>query len=392
MLNINALSLFSSAGVAETYFEQHGIHVCVAAELKADRAKIYKHLYPTCEVFLGDLRSQDTFNSVISAARKKHCNLILATPPCQGMSKAGLKKKVDARNDLIVIAINAILELLPNFVIIENVPELLKYYIDYEDEWINIQELLNQKLGGVYNFNTRPIVNTMNYGIAQSRERCVLLLTKKTLGFVWEFPKPSDNIPTMRDAIGNLPSVDPYVTDITDEERAKLFPHFEEKKAKALTVSPWHCPPRHIYRHVIAMIHTAEGQSAMKNKIFFPALKDGTKTKGFDNTYRRQYWDMPAFTITMYTSRIGSQQNGHPGHPIVDSENEEERIWSDPRTMTIFEIMRLSSMPDNWNIPTNTSHNLVREILGEGVPPKLLEAAIIELENHFNSQKNDVKN
>lgn len=85
----------------------------------------------------------------------------------------------------------------------------------------------------------------------------------------------------------------------------------------------------------------------------------------------------------MYTSRIGSQQNGHPGYPIVDSENEEERIWSDPRTMTIFEIMRLSSLPDDWNMPLDTRPNLVREVLGEGVPPKLLEAALIELEKNF---------
>mgnify|MGYP000393988032 CR=1 FL=1 len=42
----------------------------------------------------------------------------------------------------------------------------------------------------------------------------------------------------------------------------------------------------------------------MNNKVYFPTLKDGSKTKGFNNTYKRQFWDKPAFTITMYTSRI----------------------------------------------------------------------------------------
>lgn len=42
--------------------------------------------------------------------------------------------------------------------------------------------------------------------------------------------------------------------------------------------------------------------------------------------------------------------------------------------------MRVSSLPDNWNIPVWASSNVIREILGEGVPPRLLEYALIELE------------
>ena len=47
----------------------------------------------------------------------------------------------------------------------------------------------------------------------------------------------------MRDAIGDLPSLDPDVTDITDEERAKLFPEYETKRAAGLAISKWHYPP-----------------------------------------------------------------------------------------------------------------------------------------------------
>jgi len=55
-----ALSLFSSAGVAETYFEKHGIHVRVASELLHERAVFYRHLYPN---MLGEKiqRIQGTF-------------------------------------------------------------------------------------------------------------------------------------------------------------------------------------------------------------------------------------------------------------------------------------------------------------------------------------------
>lgn len=211
-------------------------------------------------------------------------------------------------------------------------------------------------------------------------EQLSVSLAHKTTNIQWEFPAPLDRVATMRDAIGDLPSLDPDVTDITEEERLKLFPDFYRKKEEGLKVSKWHYPPKHKYRHVIAMMHTPEGCSAWNNETYYPTLSDGTKSKGYKNTYKRQWWDKPAYTVTKYTSRIGSQENGHPGRAIIDSPLETERVWSDARVLSIFELMRVSSLPDNWNIPVWASSNVIREILGEGVPPRLLEYALIELE------------
>lgn len=55
-------------------------------------------------------------------------------------------------------------------------------------------------------------------------------------------------------------------------------------------------------------------------------------------------------------------------------------MWSDARVLTIFELMRVTSLPDDWNIPDKMSSNVLREVMGEGVPPRLLEHALIELE------------
>ena len=376
----NALSLFSSAGVAETYFEQHGVHVKVASELLKERADLYMHLYPNTSMFQGDITDESTYKKIISAAKKEKCDFIIATPPCQGMSTAGLQKKDDPRNRLIINVVAAIKVIRPKFVIIENVPEILQTSIEIDGNWIQIDEYLHNELGNDYLFNENKVVNAMYYGVAQSRERCVYLLSAKETGIKWEFPAPSSTVTTMRDAIGDLPSLDPDVTDIPEEERKKLFPDYEKKKAVGLAVSKWHYPPRHKYRHVIAMTHTPEGCSAWNNKIYYPTLSDGTRGKGFPNTYKRQWWDKPAYTVTKYTSRIGSQENGHPGRPIVDSPDEATRLWSDARVLSILELMRLTSLPDDWNIPDKTSSNVIREILGEGVPPRLLECALIGLE------------
>ncbi len=385
-MNFKAVSLFASAGVAETYFEKHGIEVKVASELLKERANLYSQLYPSVNMVQGDITDESIYKKVISLSKETGCNFLLATPPCQGMSTAGLMKEDDPRNRLILVVIKAIKALKPQYAIIENVPEILTTKIEYEGEWRLIDDILHSELNASYSFNDRKVVNAMNYGVAQSRERCVYLLSKKKTGIKWEFPTPSEKITTMRDAIGDLPSLDPDITDISEAELLKMFPDFNKKKAAGLAVSKWHYPPKHKLRHVIAMMHTPEGHSAWENQVFYPTLKDGSKSKGYKNTYKRQWWDKPAYTITKYTSRIGSQENGHPGHPIVDSKQEEERIWSDARTMTIFELMRLSSLPDDWNIPEKTSTNVIREILGEGVPPRLLESAIVELERKIKNE------
>ena len=48
--------------------------------------------------------------------------------------------------------------------------------------------------------------------------------------------------------------------------------------------------------------------------------------------------------------------------------------------------MLLSSLPKNRNIPKWASSNVIREIIGEGVPPKLLEAALKSLNKVMSNQ------
>lgn len=237
-MNFNCLSLFASAGVAETYFEKHGIHVRVSSELLHERAMIYRHLYPNVNMIEGDITDKLVFKEIIKEAKNSDCNFILATPPCQGMSTAGKMHKDDPRNRLIINVVDAIKAIHPKFVIIENVPEILTTYIKINKNWVLIPSFLEKELGKNYNFNVNKIVNAMNFGVAQSRERCIFLLARKDTNIKWEFPSPSNNIITMRMAIGDLPSLDPNVTDITDDERKRLFPEYERKRAAGLSISP----------------------------------------------------------------------------------------------------------------------------------------------------------
>ena len=52
----------------------------------------------------------------------------------------------------------------------------------------------------------------------------------------------------------------------------------------------------------------------------------------------------------MYNRTIGSQENVHPGRKI--KRKNADIIFSDSRVLTIFELMRIMSLPDDWDIPS----------------------------------------
>ena len=357
----NAMSLFANIGISEAYLDSE-IHVCLANEIDPKRADFYQHLYPNTEMICDDITKEETQKQLIEKGKEKNVSLIIATPPCQGMSMAGKKKPFDERNSLICNAITVILGIMPDYILLENVPQQLSTKILYHGEEILIPDYLNKVLGDKYHLSCQ-VCNTADYGVPQSRKRAIFLISRKGLP-VWDFPEKEEKKVTMRDVIGDLPSVDPFIRDVSREKLLEIFPNFEEKKEAALAVSPWHRPPSHLYRHVVWMQHTPSGESARDNEdAYKPRKENGELIKGYHSTYKRQNWDLPAWTVTMNNGSIGSQNNGHPGHPL------ENGLYSDPRVLTIFELMRVSSLPDDWNIPLDTSENFIRRVIGEGVPP-----------------------
>ena len=372
---IKAISLFSNVGIAETYFADVGIEVVVANELVDKRARFYKHLYPNVNMICGDITDKDVFDSVINEVVNKKVDMLIATPPCQGMSCAGRKDPKDPRNFLIFYAVEAIKKIKPRFVIIENVPMQQHTQILYKDEYIFIPDYIERELGEIYRINENRIVNTMDYGIPQSRQRYIYLMVNKLEGIKWEFPEKENKIITMKEAIGDLPSLDPCVREDSEKWR---FPHYEDKRQKGLKVSKWHYPPVHSWRQIEWMIHTPSGASAFKNEIFYPMTK-GRRVKGAPRTYMRMFWEKPATTIMQNSGVISAFSTVHPGRCIVDSKKDVERIYSDPRALTIYELLILSSLPLDWNIPSWADDVLIRKVIGEGIPPLLIKKSIESL-------------
>lgn len=373
MKKIKALSLFANVGIGECLLKDTKVEVVVANELIEERAKCYKHNYSETTMITGDITESEVFDSVMAEAKEKRVNLIIATPPCQGMSTAGKQEKNDIRNELITYVVKAVKELNPSYVLVENVPEQLITKINVNGEMRLIIDYLRDELGETYQFSNDLKLNAHDFGVPQSRERAIILLTSKKNKNKWEHPLKSNNKVTLENAIGHLPSLDPYIYDVPYEEHINIFPNFEEKKKAGEKVSKWHTPPRHVKRQVHAMTYTPSGKSAFENdEKFMPRKKDGAIVKGYKNTYKRQWWDKPGYTITMYNRTIGSQNNVHPGRKLYSDKNGND-IYSDARVMTIFELMKIMTIPDEWDMPENVSENFVRSVIGEGIPPLLMK-------------------
>lgn len=366
---MNALSLFANVGVAETYLCEIGLDVVVANELEPDRARFYSHLYPKCDMVCGDITETEVFEKIIKKAEKMNVEFVIATPPCQGMSIAGHNSPYDERNSLIKYAVDAIERLNPKYVFMENVPQQLDTPVRYQDEEMLIPQYLEKRLGNQYRFNKEKITNTMYYGVPQMRRRCVTLLVRKDIDFVWEFPEPEKEIVTLDKAFQGIPDLWP---EIQEKEYKDILPKNTEE---ALSFHKWHKPPKHVWRNVECMLHTPEGNTAFDNPFYYPKKKNGDRVKGYDTTYHRLFWDKPAATITKWNGIMGSQNNVHPGREWKKDKNG-DMMYTNPRVLTIYELLVVSSLPTDWNIPDWANNQLIRFVIGEGVPPLMVKKII----------------
>lgn len=349
---MKGLSLFAGAGIGETYLNSCGIDIIVANERVEKRADLYKALSPECKMICGDITDEKVFQNIISSA--KGIEFLIASPPCQGMSIAGKNRcnetmLTDDRNFLINYVIKAIELLSPKYVLIENVPALLRLKLPYKGELHTVIEILTKKFGTSYKIDSK-VVDASNYGVPQTRLRAIIKMFPKDEE--WKWPAIVTKKVTVKDAIGHLPSLEAgQASDIK-----------------------WHFARKHDARHVEWMKHTPSGESAFLNPVYFPKKKDGTRIKGYESSYRRIKWDEPAPTITIRNDAISSQRNVHPGRLLPDG------TYSDARVLTPYELMILNSIPDDWNIPDDTPEILIRQVIGESIPPLLIKKIVGEIE------------
>lgn len=257
-------------------------------------------------------------------ARRSTAPLVLVGgPPCQGFS-AHQKKNghgPDRRNDLVKAFTRCVEFLDPDFVVMENVPELLAKRF-----WGHFEFLRETFRACGYQVRAQ-IHNLAGFGVPQERFRALVIASKKPFAMPKPFLGP-DQFRSVRDTIGSLPPVLPGELTSADSM------HYCTKH-KAST---------------IATIREVPKDGGRRPPHVGPrCLRD---VDGFRDVYGRMYWDRPANTITASSRNPAS---GRYVHPQQD------------RGLTIREAALLQSFPRSFVFEGPFDHRFLQ--IGNAVPP-----------------------
>lgn len=383
------ISLFSSAGVGCYGFKMAGFNCVATNELIPRRLEIQK-FNNKCKYdsgyICGDISSQETKDLLFSQIdlwkkreNLKRIDVLIATPPCQGMSVANHKKSENeiVRNSLVVESIKIIKDVNPKFFVFENVPAFMKTICtDIDGCEKPISEAIENNLGNLYSYTSR-VINFKNFGACSSRQRTVVIGVSKEyadeispLELYPEFQEER----TLREVIGHLKSLEFGEIDSNDFYHAS----------------------REYPIHMREWIHDLkEGQSAFDNtdinkiphqvvngQIVINTRKNGDK-------YTRQYWDKVGPCVHTRNDQLASQNTIHP---------------KDDRVFSIRELMLMMTIPENFkwvsqdlnelnSLPEAEKRKLlkkeaikIRQSLGEAVPTTIFNKIAINIKNAIECQ------
>lgn len=261
--------------------------------------------------------------------------LLAGGPPCQGFSKQKRGAHLgDNRNRLVLEYLRLVTELRPQSFLLENVSQLA------QARGRHLVATVAQALDGEYEL-TGHFYTAANYGVAQTRERFILVGVRTDVTGTFEVPRPTTpRWPTVREVIGELPEPP---SDFTDHPS---YPNHQAARVTKANVERF------------AHVPQGGGWQDIPFHLRLPCHQNGNpKTGGWPDVYGRLRWDGQCPTIT---GGFDSFTRGRYGHPLHD------------RPLTPREAARLQGFPDTF-VFFGTRHD-IRHQIGNAVPVPLAEA------------------
>ena len=195
-----AIDLFCGAGGFSEGIIQAGFHVVFSSDLSVDVEKTYTNRHEQLGFIHGvntyfkradinELPSEYIKNAIqgIEMFRGKEVpqiDVIFGGPPCQGFSRAGLRKKDDPRNRLFKEYLRVVSDIKPKYVVMENVEGFMDTKMDgyvgltgqaYPVQSLMPDILINEfSLLGYHTLEPR-LLDASNYGVPQRRRRAIFI-------------------------------------------------------------------------------------------------------------------------------------------------------------------------------------------------------------------------
>ncbi|MDJ1169114.1 DNA cytosine methyltransferase [Roseofilum sp. BLCC_M154] len=376
---MKAIDLFCGCGGLSVGLKMAGFEVIAGLDIESKYLATFSHNFGQSKAFEADLsqvKPQNLMEKLKLSAGE--LDLLVGGPPCQGFSK-NVPKKNRSCNNANNLLVKTFLEyceaLKPRMILMENVAEMKNSFNrSYSQETI----LRLEKQG----YTLTPVVlNAADYGVPQRRRRAFFLANREGINFeippVTHYAQKNSQVVqfelfsypahiTVWEAIGDLPSLDHGAGEIECPYACKPFTKFQKMIRKEQTV---------VRNHISRALKPLQYKrlASLKPGQGLKDLPVDLQVKGgYSGAYGRLTKDMIAPTITRWVFHPGS---GRWGHPI------------DIRTLTIREIARLQSFPDDFEFVG--SYNDQAGQLGNAVPPLLTKKIVQSMVSQLSQSKSD---
>ena len=174
------VDLFAGAGGLSKGFTDAGYRVLFANDFQEVCASTYKYNHP--ELPADNVSSEDVRQIVdnISKYVNQEADVVIGGPPCQGFSSANKQPILDdPRNELYKYFLKAISQLLPKFVVMENVKGMLTVANQVVDHFKAIK---GKRHGCVCTYDVSyRLLNSASFGVAQNRERLIYIAVRSDI-------------------------------------------------------------------------------------------------------------------------------------------------------------------------------------------------------------------
>lgn len=340
-MNYGFVESFSGPGGIGLGLEAAGLDLLFAFDL--DEKAVETHTTNLGgKAIVADARNL-TGTDILTAIGLSQGELALFTggPPCQGFSKqrrGAHAGDCDQRNDLVVEFARLVREISPRFFLFENVA------------------IFGQKRGQSYLDKMRWMLksyelyphfyNCADYGVAQTRERFVIVGRRRDQLAAFRIPRPiSATWKSVRECIADLPEP-PEDYSVHPE-----YPNHQRARVTALNIKRF------------SFVRPGGGWQDIPEDYRLPCHKGADpRSGGWPDVYGRLEWDKPCPTIT---GGFDSFTRGRYGHPLHN------------RPITPREAARIQGFPDSF-VFVGTRGD-VRSQIGNAVPPPLAKCIGLEI-------------
>ncbi len=336
--------MFSGAGGFTAELDRNKFHVKYAIDIDINAEIVYRKNNPEVEFIRNDVK-QIAFNTL------KSVDMILAGPPCQGFSLAGMRSRKnhasvnfsvedDERNSLTVEILRAVETLKPHYVIMENVPAMENTMVNINGKKENITSFYIEEMENMGYGVIDPIrINAADFGIQQSRKRLFILATlDKNVGKNELTNKIKDSFdPDMKNFVWknidyyaglSLGTVPDHIGRLPNSDDLKIIHNLGQGET---------------YRHLL--VRNPEILKGRRHVIY-------NSTNFGDRFYRLKYGE-PAKTIVAHLQKDGNSFI----HPTLD------------RSISVKEAMIFQGFPEQYVFGISKTQSY--KLIGNAVVPRV---------------------